>query len=132
MLQNNITTVIQKNAVASTSEIDEKLMTLQNELLKKAHNRDAYDDVADEIFQLRELKSKSESGKIQRNEKLSHITDLCDFIKSQPAGITEFDESLSRRLIKKSPSLTTTSQWSSNPVLVWKLRNEESKLAFED
>ena len=101
MLQNNITTVIQKNAVASTSEIDEKLMTLQNELLKKAHNRDAYDDVAEEIFQLRELKSKSESGKIQRNEKLSRITDLCDFIKSQPAGITEFDDSLIRRLIKK-------------------------------
>jgi hypothetical protein len=44
--------------------------------LKKAHNRDAYDEVADEIFQLRELKSKSESGKIQRNEKLSRITDL--------------------------------------------------------
>jgi hypothetical protein len=87
--------------VASTAEIDEKLMTLQNELLKKAHNRDAYDEVADEIFQLRELKSKSESGKIQRNEKLSRITDLCDFIKSQPAGITEFDESLSRRIIKK-------------------------------
>ena len=43
MLQNNITTVIQKNTVASTSEIDEKLITLQNELLKKAHNRDAYD-----------------------------------------------------------------------------------------
>ena len=76
-------------------------MALQNELLKKAHNRDAYDDVADEIFQLRELKSKSESGKIQRNEKLSRITDLCDFIKSQPAGITEFDDSLIRRLIKK-------------------------------
>jgi len=42
--------------VASTAEIDEKLMTLQNELLEKAHNRDAYDEVADEIFQLRELK----------------------------------------------------------------------------
>ena len=76
ILQKNITTVIQNNAVSSTAEIDEKLMTLQNELLKKANNRDAYDEVADEIFQLRELKSKSESGKIQRNEKLSRITDL--------------------------------------------------------
>ena len=81
------------------------LMMLQNELLKKAHNRDAYDEAADEIFQFRELKSKSESGKIQRNEKLSRITDLRDFIKSRPAGITEFDESLSRRLIKKNHRL---------------------------
>ena len=132
MLQNNITTVIQKNAVASTSEIDEKLMTLQNELLKKAHNRDAYDDVADEIFQLRELKSKSESGKIQRNEKLSRITDLCDFIKSQPAGITNFDEALSRRLIKKITVFDDHFTVEFKSGVSMEIKEWKSKLAFED
>lgn len=101
MLQENIATVIRNDASSSTDDIDAKLLELQKELLQKANNRDDYDSIAEEIFQLRELKSKSETDSVIRDEKLARITELCDFLKEQPSGITDFDESLVRRLLQK-------------------------------
>ena len=74
---------------------------MQHELLKKAHNKEEYDTVADEIFRLRELKEQSTSDSFAREEKLKRITDLQDFIASQDTEITEFDEKLVRRLVGK-------------------------------
>ena len=101
MLQENIATVIRNDASASTDEIDTKLLELQKELLQKANNRDDYDSIAEEIFQLRELKAKSETDSVIRDERLARITELCDFLKAQPSEITTFDESLVRRLLQK-------------------------------
>ncbi|MEG0958929.1 MAG: zinc ribbon domain-containing protein, partial [Erysipelotrichaceae bacterium] len=101
MLQENIATVIRNDASASTNDIDAKLLALQKELLKKANNQDAYDNIAEEIFQLRELKAKSETDSVIRDEKLGRITELCDFLKEQPSEITVFDESLVRRMLQK-------------------------------
>ena len=57
-LQQNIAKVI-RNAQQNTSDgIDEKLQGLQKELLKKANNKEAYDEIADEIFKLREQREK--------------------------------------------------------------------------
>jgi hypothetical protein len=61
ILQNNLAMVIRNDAYASTTDIDALLLELQKELLQKANNRDAYANVADEIFHLRELKAKSET-----------------------------------------------------------------------
>ena len=36
------------------NRIDEKLMELQQELVKKDNNKEAYDEIADQIFALRE------------------------------------------------------------------------------
>lgn len=101
MLQENIVTVIRNDASASTDGIDAKLLELQKELLQKANNRDDYDSIAEEIFQLRELKAKTETDSVIRDERLARITELCDFLKSQPSEITVFDESLVRRLLLK-------------------------------
>lgn len=74
---------------------------MQHELLKKAHKKEEYDTVADEIFRLRELKEQSESDNFARDERLKRITDLQDFIASQPTEITEFNKKLVKRLIGK-------------------------------
>ena len=101
MLQENIATVIRNDTSASTDEIDAKLVELQKELLQKANNRDDYDSIAEEIFQLRELKAKSETDSVIRDERLARITELCDYLKEQPSAITVFDESLARRILQK-------------------------------
>ena len=101
MLQENIATVIRNDACAATDEIDAKLLELQKELLQKANNRDDYDSIAEEIFQLRELKAKSETDSVLRDEQLARITDLCDFLKEQSSEITVFDEGLVRRMLQK-------------------------------
>lgn len=92
MLQENIATVIRNDASASTDEIDAKLLELQKELLQKANNWDDYDSIAEEIFQLRELKAKSETDSVIRAERLARITELCDFLEAQPSEITVFED----------------------------------------
>ena len=100
-LQQNIAAVIHASATASTDAIDEKLLALQQELLKKAHNKEAYDEIADEIFQLRELKQQTAVDTVARDEQIKRITALQDFIRSQPAELTEFDDTLVRRWFKQ-------------------------------
>ena len=53
-LQENIAKVIRGAQQNTADGIDERLKDLQKELLKKAHNKEAYDEIADEIFRLRE------------------------------------------------------------------------------
>ena len=100
-LQQNIAAVIHASATASTDAIDEKLLALQQELLKKAHNKEAYDEIADEIFRLREQKQRTAVDTVARDEQIKRITALQDFIRSQPAELTEFDETLVRRWFKQ-------------------------------
>ena len=100
-LQQNIAAVIWASATASADAIDEKLLELQQELLKKAHSKEVYDEVADEIFRLRELKQQTTVDTVARDEQIKRINDLQDYIAQQTTHLTEFDESLVRRWIKQ-------------------------------
>ena len=100
-LQQNTAAVIHASATASTDAIDEKLLELQQELLKKANSKEAYDEIADEIFRLRELKQQATVDTVARDEQIKRITALQDFIRSQSADLTEFDETLVRRWFKQ-------------------------------
>ena len=100
-LQQNIAAVIRASATASADAIDEKLLELQQELLKKANSKEAYDEIADEIFRLRELKQQTTVDTVARDEQIKRLTELQDFIRSQPAELTEFDETLVRRWFKQ-------------------------------
>ena len=100
-LQQNTAAVIHASATASTDAIDEKLLELQQELLKKANSKEAYDEIADEIFRLRELKQQTTVDTVARDEQIKRITALQDFIRGQSADLTEFDETLVRRWFKQ-------------------------------
>ena len=100
-LQQNIAAVIRAAATASADANDEKLLELQQELLKKAHSKEAYDEVADEIFRLWELKQQTAVDTVARDKQIKRITALQDFIRSQPTDLTEFDETLVRRWFKQ-------------------------------
>jgi DNA invertase Pin-like site-specific DNA recombinase len=100
-LQENIATVIRASSTQSADGIDEKLLELQQELLKKANNKEAYNEVADEIFRLRALKQQSTVDTVTRDEQLGRITELQDFIRSQSTELTEFDETLVKRWLKQ-------------------------------
>ena len=100
-LQQNITTVIRESDVSSTTEIDSRLQELQQELLRRANSKKEYDEVADEIFRLRELKKQSEIDSVTRDEQINRITEMHDFINKPPTEIDEYDETLVRRMIQK-------------------------------
>lgn len=76
-------------------------MELQQELVKKANNKEAYDEIADQIFALREKRQHASMDTVQRDEQLQRITDLQDFIKDLPSELTTFDEALVKRWLKQ-------------------------------
>ena len=100
-LQANIAYVIRLCARGEVQAINEQLIKLQQELLDKVSKRQNYDDIADEIFQLREKKAKTNIDTSARDEQIERITELQDFIKKQSTELTAFDENLARRWLKK-------------------------------
>lgn len=100
-LQNNIETVIIHENDQTLATIDNRLEELQTDLLKLASSKADYEDVADEIYRLREEKQKAQLDNVGRDELKKRITDMGDFLRKQPIAITEYDEPLVRRLIEK-------------------------------
>ena len=100
-LQSNITAVITQSDMLSPEVIDERLHDLQRELLKKANQKEDYDAIANEIIRLKDMRKQSEVDSVVKDEQMKIITDLQDFIREQSTEITEFDETLVKRLIER-------------------------------
>ena len=100
-LQLNIAAVIRASQATAIDSIDENLMALQQELIQKANSKEYYDEIADEIFRLRELRQKTTVDTAARDEQIKRINDLQGYISQQTALLTEFDEALVRRWIKQ-------------------------------
>ena len=100
-LQQNIAKVIRSAQQNTADGIDERLQELQKELLKKANNKEAYDEIADEIFKLREQQEKCTVDTAARDAQIARINELQDFIKQHPAHLEAFDEALVKRWLER-------------------------------
>ena len=69
--------------------------------MKRTGARADYEDVANEIYRLREEKQKVQLENVGHDELKKRITDMGDFLREQPTAITEYDEQLVQRLIEK-------------------------------
>lgn len=96
-LQQNIAKVIREAQKNTADGIDEQLMELQRELLKKANNKEAYDKIVDQIFKLREQREKCTVDTAARDAQIARINDLQDYIKKQRTNLESFDETLIKR-----------------------------------
>ena len=101
VLQNHITQVVKESAAISEIEIDKHLLELQKELITKANNKEEYNSIAEEIFHYRELKQKTLTDGATRDDQVNRLKKLYDFIKSQSTELTEFDESLVKRMVER-------------------------------
>ena len=100
-LQENIAKVIKGGDALAPEVIDRRLSELQRKLLETAEKNEDYNAIADEILRLRDMRRRSEKESVVNDEKMNRIKELQDFIRSQPTEITEFDETLVKRLISK-------------------------------
>ena len=100
-LQKNIEIVICHENSHTLIAIDKRLTEFQAELLKLASSKADYEKVGDEIYRLREEKQKAQVENLGRHELQKRITDMSAFLQEQPTALTEYDESLVRRLIEK-------------------------------
>jgi site-specific DNA recombinase len=81
------------------------LFDIALEVFQPFHLNSDYEDIAEEIYRLREDKQKLqlESAEAGRDEQKKRIDDMGIFLRKQPAALTEYDEPLVRRLIEKVP-----------------------------
>ena len=100
-LQKNLMQVLRNDTSAQKDRIAERLLILQQELLNRANNREAYDDVAEEIFHLRELQQQTDSDETTKAIQMERIKELQDFIGQQSNKLTEFDEKLVKRWLRQ-------------------------------
>ena len=100
-LQQNIAKVIRSAQQNTADGIDEKLQELQKKLLKKANNKEAYDEVDDKIFKLREQREKCTVDTAARDAQIARINELQNFIKQPPSHLEAFDEALVKRWLER-------------------------------
>lgn len=73
----------------------------QGSFLIQAKSKNDYEDVADEIYRLRELKQNALVENAEREGKRQRIAEINDFLNEQSCQLEEYDEQLVRRLIEK-------------------------------
>lgn len=100
-LQSNIEAVVCQESNHRLDEIEKRLAELQEELLKLANSKSDYEKAGDEIYRLRDEKQKVQLESIGRDELIKRFSDMSTFLRQQTTAVTEYDETLVRRLIEK-------------------------------
>lgn len=78
-----------------------RLEELQQELLKRANAKQDYNDLADEIDRLREMKQNAMVENAGREGLKQRIAEMKQFLAEQTERIEEYDESLVRRMVER-------------------------------
>ena len=100
-LEQNIASVLALEDEGSIESINAKLEKLQKELLKRANAKKDFNDLADEIDRLRELKQNAMAENAEREGLKQRIAEMQEFLAEQMEQIEEYDESLVRRMVEK-------------------------------
>lgn len=74
---------------------------LQQQLLIQVKSKNDYEDVADEIYRLRELKQNALVENAEREGRRQRIAEMTDFLNEQSCELEEYDGQLVGRLIEK-------------------------------
>ena len=100
-LEENIAMVFALEDEGSIESINARLEELQQELLKRANAKQDYNDLADEIDRLREMKHNAMVENAGREGLKQRIAEMKQFLAEQTERIEEYDESLVRRMVER-------------------------------
>lgn len=80
---------------------DERLVEIETKLLKKAHSKEEYDDLVEEIYNVREEKQKALVAAADKQGVLKRIEEMQSYLDGVSTEITEYDEALVRAYFDK-------------------------------
>lgn len=100
-LKENIKTVIIETNNSAIEEIDKQLEELQKDLLRLANSKEDYNDIADEIYRLREERHRILAEEAGRKGSKQRLEEMEQFLNEQSCELKEYDEQLVRKLIEK-------------------------------
>ena len=99
-MRKNITEVID-SPESTLDEVEIKLEELQQELLKKANSKQNYDELVQEIMDLREKKQNVMVESAEKNGFKKRITELEEYLQNYQQELVEYDEQLVRLYIQR-------------------------------
>ena len=100
-LKENLELALNAANPMTAEALSARMSELQQELINRTKQRENYDDVTEEILHLRELQEQKGMDDATQLEHTKRIQELQTFISSQPSEITEFDETLVKKLLEK-------------------------------
>ena len=100
-LQDNIAMVLNEKDDQATDDINAKLKELQKELLRLANSKADYEEVAEEIYRLREQKRNTLIANAECEGKKQRMDEMREFLYEQSYELEEYDDQLVRNLVEK-------------------------------
>lgn len=100
-LRENIRSVLEEDTDARIVEVDTTIKQKQAELLDAGRDQGKIDEIGDAIMGLREERQKILTEAAMRKDVKDRIDDLASFLDEQNEAVTEYSETLVRRLIEK-------------------------------
>ena len=100
-LRENLKTAIHLANPDSVEYLDARMADLQRELIDRTARHENYDDLAEEILRLREVREQALMDDMDKTEHQNRIRELQEFIRSQPKRLS-FNETLVKHLLSKA------------------------------
>lgn len=97
----NICAAFEGDSEAQIAEVDREIKEKQAELLGAGNDQKKIDEIGDAIISLREERQAILADAAARQGLQDKVNDLISFLDEQTTGITEYSETLVRRLIEK-------------------------------
>ena len=97
----NIETVLGAEFDMDAGEIDAKLSTFQDEILRLASSNSGYDSLAAEIHRLRSIKMETQEHNALRQTKRQRVAEMAEFLEMQSGMISEYNDKLTRQLVER-------------------------------
>lgn len=101
LLKKNIETVIIGTSDEAVNEIDIRMEELQKELLKRANSKENYNEIAEEIYKLREDRHNALIEQAERKGSKQKLEEMEEFLNKQTTLLEEYDEKLVGMLIDR-------------------------------
>lgn len=101
LLKQNIEEVINDDLEEKIRDIDKQLAELQIELINVSGDELAVERLGTEIVDLREERQDILTAAAERKDLQLRMQELIDFLDEQHTAITEYSETLTRRLVEK-------------------------------
>ncbi len=101
ILKENVRAVLESDTDKQLSEVEKAIREKEVDLLKAGNDQEKAEKVGKDIIHLRKIRKKILTGIANKKELKERVDDLASFLDEQTEEITEYSETLVRRLIEK-------------------------------
>lgn len=101
LLKTNIQETVFDDLEAKIAAIDEQLAELQQQMIDNSGDRELVEQLEDQMDDVREERQDILAEAAERTDLQARMNDMIAFLEEMPTAITEYSETLARRLVER-------------------------------